>query len=43
MNSFQINRRVRLALIVLMIQHLILPSDDLLGGDVAHLQLAEVG
>lgn len=30
MNSFQINRRVRLALIVLMIQHLILPSDDLL-------------
>ena len=26
-----------------MVQHLVLPGDDLLGSDVTHLQLAEVG
>ena len=26
-----------------MVQHLVLPGDDLLGGDIAHLQLAKVG
>ena len=26
-----------------MVQHLVLPGDDLLGGDVAHFQPAEVG
>ena len=33
----------RIALFILVVQHLILPGDDLLGGDVTHLQLAEVG
>ena len=35
-NRFQIDRGVRLALVVLVVQHLVLPSDDLLGGDIAH-------
>ena len=26
-----------------MVHHLVLPGDNLLGGDVTHLQLAEVG
>ncbi len=42
-NCFQIDRGVRLAFIALVVQHLILPGDDLLGRDIAHLQLAEVG
>ena len=33
----------RLPLFILVVQHLVLPSDDLLGSDVTHLQLAEVG
>ena len=32
-----------MTLFILVVQHLVLPGDDLLGSDVAHLQLAEVG
>ena len=42
-DRFQIDRGVRFALIVLVVQHFILPGDNLLGGDIAHFQLAEVG
>ena len=43
MDSFQINWGVWLAFIVLIVQHLILPRDDLVGGNIAHLQLTKVG
>ena len=42
-DRFQVHRRVGLTVLVFVVQHLVLPSDDLLGGDVAHLQPAEVG
>ena len=43
MDRFQVHRRVGLAVLVLVVQHLVLPGDDLLSGDVAHFQPAEVG
>ena len=42
-DGFQVHRRVGLSIFVLVVQHLVLPGDDLLGGDVAHLELAKVG
>ena len=42
-NRLKVHRRIGLPLFILVVQHLILPGDDLLGGDVTHLQLAEVG
>ena len=42
-DGLEINRRIGFALLVLVVQHLVLPGDDLLGGDVAHFQPAEVG
>ena len=42
-DRFQVHRRVGLAVLVLMVQHLVLPGNDLLGGDVTHFQPAEVG
>ena len=42
-DSFQIDGGVRLAFLVLEVQQLVLPGDDLLGGDIAHFQPAEVG
>ena len=42
-DGLEINRRIGFALLVLVVQHLVLPGDDLLGGDVAHLQPAEIG
>ena len=42
-DGFEIHRRVGLAVFVLVVQHLVLPGDDLLGGDVAHFELTEVG
>ena len=43
MDRFQVHRRVGLTVLVLVVHHLVLPSDNLLGGNVAHFQLAEVG
>ena len=43
MNGFQIDRRICFSALVLEIGQLILPCDDLLRGDVAHRQPAEVG
>ena len=42
MDRFQVHRRVGLTVLVFVVQHLVLPGDDLLGGDVAHLQPAKV-
>ena len=42
-DRFQVHRRVGLTVLVLVVQHLVLPGDDLLGGDVAHFELTEVG
>ena len=41
-DRLQVHRRVGLALLILVVQHLVLPGDDLLGRDVAHFQPAEV-
>ena len=43
MDRFQVHRRVGLAVLSLVVQHLVLPGDNLLGGDVAHFQPNEVG
>ena len=43
MDGFEIHRRVWLTVLVLVVQNFVLPGDDLLGGDVAHLELAKVG
>ena len=42
-DRFQVHRRIGLAVLVLVVQHLVLPGDNLLSGDVAHFQPAEVG
>ena len=42
MNRLEIHRRVGLTVLVFVVQHLVLPGDDLLGGDVTHFQPAEV-
>ena len=42
-DRFQVHRRVGLAVLVLVVQHLVLPGDNLLGSDVTHFKLAEVG
>ena len=42
MDGFEIYRRVRLAFLVLIVQKLVLPCDDLLGSDIAHLELSKV-
>lgn len=39
----EIDRRIFLAAFILMIQHFILPGDDLLRRDIAHFQLSKVG
>ena len=43
MDRLEVHRRVGFTVLVLVIQHLVLPGDDLLGSNVAHLQPAEVG
>ena len=42
-DGLEIHRRVGFTVLVLVVQHLILPGDNLLGGDVAHFELTEVG
>ena len=39
----KIDRRIFLAVFILMIQHFVLPGDDLLRCDVAHFQLSKEG
>ena len=39
----EIDRRIFLSVFILMIQHFVLPGDDLLRCDIAHFQLSEVG
>ena len=41
-DRFEIYGRKRFPVFVLVIHKLVLPCDDLLGGDVAHLQFTEV-
>ena len=41
-DGLEVYRGVRIAFLILIVQELVLPCDDLLGGDAAHLQLAEV-
>ena len=41
-DRFQVHRRVGLAILVLVVQHLVLPGNDLLGSDVTHFQPAKV-
>lgn len=41
MNRLEIHRRVKLTVLIFMVQHLVLPGDDLLGSDVAHFQPAK--
>ncbi len=43
MDRIHVHWRVGLAVLVLVAQYLILLGDDLLSGNVAHLQPAEVG
>ena len=42
MNCFQIHRRISFAFIILVINKFILPSDNLLCGNITHFQLAEI-
>lgn len=42
MESLKVNRRVRLTVFILVVQHFVLSGDNLLGGDITHFQLAEV-
>ena len=42
MDGFEIYRREWLAFLVLIVQKLVLPFDDLLGSDIAHLELSKV-
>ena len=41
-DGFEVYGRSGFSVFVLIIHQLVLPCDDLLGGDVRHLQLAEV-
>ena len=41
-DGFEIYRRVRFAFLVLIVQKLVLPCDDLLGSDITHLELPKV-
>ena len=43
MHRFQIDRRIGFPLSIPVIDHGVLPGDDLLSGDIAHLELTEVG
>ena len=42
-DGLEIDRRIGLAVLVLVVQHLILPGDNLLGCDFTHFQFAEIG
>ena len=42
-DGLEIDRRIGLALLVLVVHHLVLPSDDLLSRDFTHFQFTEIG
>ena len=42
-DGLEIDRRIGLALLVLVVHHLILPGDDLLSRDFTHFQFTEIG
>ena len=42
-DGLEIDWQIGFAMLVLVVHHLILPGDNLLGGDFTHFQFAEIG